>query len=275
MRPFFLLLILLSAAAARDAPPPADSSGPPKQSAPAPFHLTIAKDLPLLCAGIASTGAAFVLERSLEPLTRDEADRLSRDAVNRFDRSATFRYSPSADRAGDIVTCCLLTSPLGLLADRKLRGSAGAFSALYAETVMLAYALPSLGKALFKRPRPFVYNPAVPPDKKMSRDARVSFFSRHTTLAFASACFLSTVYGANNPGSKLAPCVWFGSLGAASTVGFLRFAAGAHFPTDVLTGALAGTLVGCGVPYLHTSGSEAAGISLNPSGSGLCLSLRW
>jgi membrane-associated phospholipid phosphatase len=274
MRPSSLVLILFSAAAAHNAPPPADSS-PPEQRPAAPFSLTITKDLPLLCAGIGSAGAALAVEQAVRPLTLDEIQGLSREAVNRFDRNATYRFSKSLDGLSDVFVYGILAAPFSLFTDRKIRGSAEIFSVMYAEAVMLAYALPAAGKGFFKRPRPFAYNPAVSLDEKLSREARVSFFSRHTTFAFASACFTATVYGSYNPGSKLTPYVWAGGLGAASAVGYLRFAAGAHFPTDILTGALAGTLIGCGVPYLHKSGSSAAKVSVNPAGNGLCLSIRW
>jgi len=240
-----------------------------------PFVLTGQKDLPILCAGIAFAGAAFAVENSIEPLTEDEVNGLSRNSVNRFDRNATYHYSKSIDNFSDIAAYCILATPLSLLTDRKIRETAKTFLVMYTETVMLAYALPSIGKGFFKRPRPYVYNPAIPLDKKLSRDARVSFFSRHTTFAFASACFMSTVYGSYNRGSKLTPLVWAGGLGAASAVGSFRFAAGAHFPTDILTGALAGTLIGCGVPYLHKSTNASARLSLTSFGNGLCLSLEW
>ena len=270
MRPSLFVLLLFFTASAQDA-----DSDSCEQRAAAPFTLTVKKDLPLLCAGIGSAGAALAVEHAARPLTQDEINGLSRNSVNRFDRSATYRYSESLDDLSDIFVYGILAAPFSLFTDRKIRGSAETFSVMYAEAVMLAYALPAAGKGFFKRPRPFVYNPAVSPDEKLSREARVSFFSRHTTFAFASACFTATVYGSYHPGSKLIPYVWAGGLGAASAVGYLRFAAGAHFPTDILTGALAGTLVGYGVPYLHKSGGSAARVSVNPAGNGLCLSIRW
>jgi len=268
IHPFLLLLITALASYG-------STTIVPKASYDRPFELTGPKDLPILCAGIAAAGAALALEYSIQPLTVEEVNGLSREAVNRFDRNATYHYSKSIDDASDIAAYCILAAPLSLLTDRKIRETVKTFSVMYTETVTLAYVLPSMGKGFFKRPRPYVYNTAAPLDEKLSRDARVSFFSRHTTFAFASACFMSSVYGSYNHGSRLTPLVWAGSLGAASAIGYLRFAAGAHFPTDILTGALAGTLIGCGVPYLHKTIHDSARLSLTPFCNGLCLSLKW
>ena len=45
--------------------------------------------------------------------------------------------------------------------------------------------------------------------------------------------------------------VWGSSLLAASTVGYLRVASGAHFPTDVLVGAAIGSAIGYFIPYIY------------------------
>jgi len=57
-----------------------------------------------------------------------------------------------------------------------------------------------------------------------------------------------------NPGSKARPVVW--SLCAAFPVltGVMRYKAGKHFWTDIITGYAVGTLVGIAVPYLHKPG---------------------
>jgi membrane-associated phospholipid phosphatase len=54
----------------------------------------------------------------------------------------------------------------------------------------------------------------------------------------------------------------------------MRYRAGYHFPTDILTGALAGMLVGCGVPWLHKTKGLARHLSLAPVNNGFCLSLE-
>jgi membrane-associated phospholipid phosphatase len=239
-----------------------------------PFEITKGKDLPILCAGIAFAGAGFALEQSEQPLTQQQINGLSRNSVNWFDRSATYRYSKTIGTISDILTDAAIAAPLGFLTDGKIRETVKTFFVMYAEVEMYSYVLPSIGKGLFKRPRPFDYNPAVPLDVKQSDDSRASFFSRHTTFAFASACFISTMYGAYHPESGLRPWVWAGSLAAASAVGYMRYRAGYHFPTDILTGALAGMLVGCGVPLLHKTKNDGPCLSLIPVNDGFRLSLE-
>ena len=75
--------------------------------------------------------------------------------------------------------------------------------------------------------------------------------------------FLSTTFANYNPDSSLKPYVWGTSLLFAATVGYLRFAAGMHYPTDILTGALVGSAIGYLIPLLHKK--DDAGSSQVPA----------
>jgi membrane-associated phospholipid phosphatase len=100
------------------------------------------------------------------------------------------------------------------------------------------------------RERPFVH--ALPAEAKPHTDRpwdnNLSFYSGHTSFAFALATSAGSV--ATLRGYRWAPAIWAVGLVAATTVGYLRIAADRHWFTDVLTGAVAGTAVGVGVPYL-------------------------
>lgn len=69
--------------------------------------------------------------------------------------------------------------------------------------------------------------------------------------------------------------MWGLGLGAAVTAGWLRIAGDKHYFTDVLTGALVGSAIGFGMPYLlHRRGGSAvagerrAGVSASWSAAG-------
>ena len=168
MKLFPFLLLLTSAVTAYGS----DTLTPAPQTIK-PFEITKEKDLPVFCAGIAFAATGFVLEHSSEkPLTQLEIDGLSRNSVNWFDRSATYCYSKTIDGISSILVDLAIAAPLGLLADGKIRDNIKTFSLMYAEVEMFSYVLPSLGKILYKRPRPYNYNPEVPLEVKQSDDSR-------------------------------------------------------------------------------------------------------
>ena len=61
----------------------------------------------------------------------------------------------------------------------------------------------------------------------------------------------SYLFMQRHPGSKLIVPVWVLSEGMAAATAYLRVAAGKHFYTDVLTGAIVGSAIGLLIPYLH------------------------
>lgn len=122
---------------------------------------------------------------------------------------------------------------------------------LVVEAVAFASALNQTTKFLVGRERPFVH--ALDPEEKLRTDNpadnNVSFFSGHTTLAFAAAVSGATV--ATLRGYDTAPYLWvIGGLMALGT-GYLRIAGDRHYLSDVLVGAAVGSLVGWAVPWLH------------------------
>ena len=172
--------------------------------------------------------------------------------MNAFDRGATDNFSHTADRASDI-TLSSGVATLGVIAlgTKPMRNDLLTVGVMYVETVLLANGGVTIVKNLADRFRPFVYNPDVPLSEKTTKDARQSFFSGHATNAFATAVFTSEVFRHYFPESKLKPVVWVGSLGLATATAVLRYEGGLHYPSDLLTGAAFGTLVGWGIPRLH------------------------
>lgn len=124
---------------------------------------------------------------------------------------------------------------------------------MYAETIMYAYGIKEWGKFLIDRARPYTYYADVPQKYIDDGDWKNSFPSGHTTLSFASAAFLSSVFNQYYPDSGWRFAVTGISFGLAATTGALRMVSGNHFFSDVMTGAVIGTLCGFLVPYMHTA----------------------
>lgn len=120
---------------------------------------------------------------------------------------------------------------------------------ILAETLMIAMDVNQLVKFIVGRERPFVH--ALSADERQDReptsDDNLSFFSGHTTSAFALAVALGTI--ASMRGYRWAPMAWIVGLALATTLAYLRIAADRHYFTDVLTGAVVGSAFGFAIPY--------------------------
>lgn len=201
-------------------------------------------------AGLAVTG--LYLNQKIIPLTEEQVNLLSKEDVNPLDRWVISHWSPDAGKWSDILRNISLVSPFALLASNRIRDDAGTVGLMYAETLLLASAGSLLSKGIFQRTRPFVYNTGVPMHLKAgNKEARRSFYSGHTTVAFAATFFLAKVYEDFYPDSGWKAVIWGGAAVISSATGLLRILAGKHFLTDVLAGGAIGGLIGYGVPAIH------------------------
>jgi membrane-associated phospholipid phosphatase len=226
--------------------------------AESPYDLSWQNEGIALGLGLATGIPALILADNSDTLTRSDILLLDKNNINGFDRFAADYYSPNIATASDVLVITAVASPLLLLLSPDIRSDALTVGTMYAETMLLAAALPGLTKELVDRTRPYAYNSEAPITLKADADTKRSFFSGHTSLAFASAVFLSTVYSDYYPDSEYKPYIWGGTLLVATTVGLLRIFSGKHFPTDVLTGAAVGSFIGWLIPKLHkkTSGNN-------------------
>jgi hypothetical protein len=231
-------------------------------SAQSPYKISREKDSYILGAGIASTLTGYLVYHSVSSPAPEEINQLHKGSINWFDRSATYKYSEPADKTSDILVGIAAAAPLFLLMDQKIENDKYTIALMYLEVWSFIGGTSMLSKGTITRYRPYIYNPQVPADKKLNPDAKMSFFSNHTAAAFASAVFISTVYSDYNPSSKLMPYIWAGSLLAASTIGYFRYEAGMHYPTDIIAGAVIGSAIGYIIPWMHRTKNE--GISVAP-----------
>jgi PAP2 superfamily len=102
-----------------------------------------------------------------------------------------------------------------------------------------------VAKGAFRRSRPGVVFDGDPID---TADDVHSFFSAHTTTAFAAVVSAGTI--ASRRGSPQAKWIWIGGVCLAGSTGYLRVAADRHFFTDALVGAAVGSAIGTLMPRL-------------------------
>jgi len=171
--------------------------------------------------------------------------------------SAALRWSRPklADTLSNVGLALTPAWALGALAaagaSRGDRRAMGFDTLLVVESTSVAMALNQIIKFEVARERPDIHHGRA----RGGVEDNVSFFSGHTTWGFASAVSAGTV--ASLRGYPAAPAVWAGGLAFAATTGYLRMGADRHWLTDVLTGAVVGTVVGAVLPRLHLAAEGA------------------
>ena len=221
-----------------------------------PYSLEAGREVAIFGGGILLGIVDLKIIETTEPIPYEELKTLSRKNINSFDRGATYNWSPRAADWSDILLITSIASPLLLFTSSAVRNDAGTYTTMFLQNILTTYSVSHLPKALIRRYRPYSYNNEVEDEIRSSAGATLSFFSAHTSVSFASAVFLSTTFNKYNPNSNLTPYIWGTSLLIASAVGYLRYASGDHFPTDIIAGAIVGSVIGFLIPLIHESDTE-------------------
>lgn len=216
---------------------------------PRPLRYDLATDLSVTGAAMASMATLLLLKPRLAPL---QCHICAPDALDdSVHRALLWRDPRAADTASSVLANGLL--PAGLLAyglasaGRAGDMGAGAVDALLvAQAVSIATVVEEGVKYAAGRERPYAWYGHLSPSPG-TYDRNLSFYSGHTSFAFATAAAAGTIFMMRGyPG---APEVLGLGLAGATAVGYLRMAADEHYFTDVLAGAAIGGFVGFAVPW--------------------------
>lgn len=165
-----------------------------------------------------------------------------------IDRQVLGAHSSGASTASDLLL-------YGVFAGAALAGLEGvpsqdrlAHVTVLAQAVTASYAMTGWLKVATERERPVMYGSGAGAAAG-DPDSQRSFPSSHTAAAFAAATWYAVAADRFDLPHKSRNTILL-FLGAA-TVGGLRLAAGEHFPTDVLAGAVLGAGVGWATAALH------------------------
>lgn len=177
---------------------------------------------------------------------------------NSLDRWAAHPYNRTFDTCGDIsMTMSGFVFPASVFITEGAIGNMSlkeelSLALMYAETVCLGNAIKEVIKMSVQRPRPYMYFDNPDAESLDNHDFEFSFLSGHTLNAFMGAGFLSYNFCKYYSGSSFKVPVVLTSYGLACATGTFRILSGNHFPTDVMAGAALGTVLGIGVPMVHS-----------------------
>lgn len=235
--------------------------------AQSPYELDFKKEVGLLGLGVGAYTAGLIYEKQITPLSREQILRLEDEFLD-IDEWAVDQYSSSARLGSDIGLGLGNLAPTILFLSGNTKGDRAKIGIMYLETMGLTLAVTGWTKRLVLRPRPFNYNPNVDLSEKLTKNARFSFFSGHTSTTAAACFFTAAVWSQYHKDSKWRIPVWTVAATIPAVTGFLRANAGKHFPSDVISGYAMGAGVGLLVPWLHRSrimSSDKFEVSIGPN----------
>ncbi len=196
-------------------------------------------------------GGSKFFQSQIKAPTALEITSLNRANVNAFDRRAINNYSKNAARHSNYLLYSAFALPFTPLALKEGRSNALCITIMALETFFISDGLTNYAKAGVKRFRPFNYNPNVAIETKTEIASNMSFFSGHTSNVAWVSFFTAKVITDLHPELKAKWALWTGAAILPAATGYLRYRAGKHFPTDIISGYVVGALTGVLVPHFH------------------------
>lgn len=212
----------------------------------AQFSLDAKTDMILLPLGVIGASVGNIITYKNIPLTDDDFVGIDKLNIPFFDRWNT-TYNPNYAEISDILIALQFISPLTYSFASEYKSQFQTNAIMYIETMSLNYGLNSITKSIIGRFRPFSYDTTTNRDLLYDYDSRYSFYSGHSSTAFASAVFNIIILTSQSGGLNKTIGVTLNLLNATA-IATLRVMAAKHFFSDVLVGAL----VGSGIAYLTT-----------------------
>ena len=202
-------------------------------------------------------GAAFYLSMEYgwkANITPTEPRFTDPNGIDRYFRDQLHWSAANLHKASDYSDFMLKPVMIGSMIWTPLFAKSGYMPMLLTNLQVFALngVLTNTIKVIFSRQRPSAYFETwEPPEENTTESDILSFYSGHSSFAFAIAT--STAYMLSESHPKHKTLIWGTALTLATTTGYLRIAADRHYTSDVLVGAIMGSLVGYWVPRYNNS----------------------
>lgn len=164
-----------------------------------------------------------------------------------------------ASRISDVTAFGGWVSLLWILGDQRAGSENRENVTMVWESAVLASSLNQVVKFTVGRARPLTQGDC---NLETGRDRNLSFYSGHTTFAFATATAAGRI--AHLRDSRHEKAVWITGMALAGASGYLRIAADKHYLTDVLVGAATGSAIALLVVDSHRK-SVPDEVALSPA----------
>ncbi len=223
-----------------------------------PFKISKTVDSLLFTSGVTLVSTAMYYQNNYVSEENVDEPYDIEDVSIGIDRYFARKYDRNLDKMGTAacvgsVLCLPLAVYLDEFSSEKLTGKElGAIGLMYVECYLFEFGIKNVMKVATKRNRPYMYFEDFPREKVSDNDFQFSFPSAHTTDAFMGATFLSYTFCKMYPDSDAKVPLIVTSYSLACITGALRMASGNHFLTDVVSGAVLGSLTGFVIPFVHT-----------------------
>jgi membrane-associated phospholipid phosphatase len=222
------------------------------------YSLDLNKDLIYSGVGLGMNIIGYSIHT--EGATIEGINALKESDLWAIDRPAIFNNSKTARTLSDVILYSSMSIPFIIYSDKKCRSEGLTIGVMGLETFLITNGITTITKSLTERYRPFTYNPDIPLDEKLGAGARLSYFSGHTSVTTALSFFATKVLTDLRPDAKNKWIVWTAGASVPAILGYLRFKAGKHFLTDVISGYVVGAAVGYLVPAAHLNKNINVGI---------------
>lgn len=242
------------------------------------YKLSPNVDIPLAVTSLLVAGGGGYLYSQMS--IPEESDRKTRADLLPWDRKFAGRYNETADFMSDVGSLFAL-APFAIGGIAWHSGSSNSqefltFSTMLVQSLLFQHGINVAFRSLEIWPRPYIFADEGKGKIKAENakaEAYGSFFSGHASAAFTIAVFTSEWFSeisANPDAIRVTRALAFSLAGLESV---LRVAAGKHYPTDILVGALVGTGVSYGVLAMHKTNHNNFSFWVAPNMAGVTFRL--
>ena len=190
-----------------------------------------------------------MIQKQVKPLDDKVILALNKQDINRFDRIACNQWSPRVAKVSDALALGTGLMYSYFLFKPETQKESINIAGVAFQSLLLSQSLSNALK-LGLRNRPYLYNSQVSMEEKRKVDARMSFFSAHTSTVSSFCYSFALAHNTYFPDKKQTG-IWIGAITIPAIEGFLRVKAGKHYPSDVITGYLVGLGSSLIMHYLH------------------------